>query len=126
MKKLWLLLLCSSLSLHAQKKEGLKRQIKKIYQEALTQGKSYDWLDHLTNQIGGRLSGSLNAERAVKWAKEELGALPLDSVWLQAVMVPKWVRGTFEYANIDENRFYETKARVADRKVEFGTNAEDL
>jgi hypothetical protein len=103
MKKLWLLLLCSSLSLHAQKKEGLKRQIKKIYQEALTQGKSYDWLDHLTNQIGGRLSGSLNAEWAVKWAKEELDALPLDSVWLQAVMVPKWVRGTFEYANIESS-----------------------
>ena len=59
------------------------------------QGKSYDWLDHLTNQIGGRLSGSLNAERAIKWAKEELDAMPLDSVWLQTVMVPKWVRGYF-------------------------------
>ena len=103
MKKLWLLILCSSLSLHAQKEDGLENQIKKIYQEALTQGKSYDWLDHLTNQIGGRLSGSLNAERAVKWAKEELDALPLDSVWLQAVMVPKWVRGTFEYANIESS-----------------------
>ena len=103
MKKLWLLLLCSSISLCAQKEDGLGNQIKKIYQEALTQGKSYDWLDHLTNQIGGRLSGSLNAERAVKWAKEELDALPLDSVWLQAVMVPKWVRGTFEYANIESS-----------------------
>jgi hypothetical protein len=69
----------------------------------LTQGKSYDWLNHLTNQIGGRLSGSLNAERAIKWAKEELDALPLDSVWLQKVMVPKWVRGTFEYANIESS-----------------------
>ena len=103
MKKLWLLLLCSSISLCAQKEDGLENQIKKIYQEALTQGKSYDWLDHLTNQIGGRLSGSLSAERAVKWAKEELDALPLDSVWLQAVMVPKWVRGTFEYANIESS-----------------------
>tara|TARA_B100001057_G_scaffold62358_2_gene55831 strand:- start:1931 stop:3316 length:1386 start_codon:yes stop_codon:yes gene_type:complete len=104
MKKLWLLLLlCSSISLCAQKENGLENQIKKIYQEALTQGKSYDWLNHLTNQIGGRLSGSLSAERAVKWAKEELDALPLDSVWLQAVMVPKWVRGTFEYANIESS-----------------------
>ncbi len=103
MKKLWLLLLCISLYLHAQKEEVVNSQIKEIYRQALTQGKSYDWLNHLTNQIGGRLSGSLNAERAIKWAKEELDALPLDSVWLQTVMVPKWVRGTFEYANIESS-----------------------
>ena len=103
MRKLLLLLLCSSFSVHAQNDEVINTQIKDIYRQVLTQGKSYDWLDHLTNQIGGRLSGSLNAERAVKWAKEELDALPLDSVWLQAVMVPKWVRGTFEYANIESS-----------------------
>ena len=103
MKKLWLLLLCISLSLHAQKEEVVNSQIKEIYRHALTQGRSYDWLNHLTNQIGGRLSGSLNVERAIKWAKEELDALPLDSVWLQTVMVPKWVRGTFEYANIESS-----------------------
>ena len=95
---------CTSLSLHAQKEEVVNSQIKEIYrQKHLTQGRSYDWLNHLTNQIGGRLSGSLNVERAVKWAKEELDALPLDSVWLQTVMVPKWVRGTFEYANIESS-----------------------
>ena len=92
-----------SLSLNAQKEEVVSNQIKEIYSEALNHGKSYDWLNHLSNQIGGRLSGSLNAERAIKWAKEELEALPLDSVWLQTVMVPKWVRGTFEYANIESS-----------------------
>ena len=46
--------------------------IKKIYDTSLSNGKSYEWLDYLSNQIGGRLSGSLNAERAVKWTKEEL------------------------------------------------------
>tara|TARA_B100001175_G_C19494894_1_gene634669 strand:+ start:450 stop:1832 length:1383 start_codon:yes stop_codon:yes gene_type:complete len=102
-RKSLLFFLISSLSLNAQKENGLNKQINKIYLEALTQGKSYDWLDHLTNQIGGRLSGSLNLKRAIKWAKEELEALPLDSVWLQSVMVPKWVRGTFEYANIESS-----------------------
>ncbi|MBT4826236.1 MAG: M20/M25/M40 family metallo-hydrolase [Flavobacteriaceae bacterium] len=103
MKKLCLILLFVGLSLNAQKEEEVNSQIKEIYRQALTQGKSYDWLNHLTNQIGGRLSGSLNAERAIKWAKEELDTLPLDSVWLQTVMVPKWVRGTFEYANIESS-----------------------
>lgn len=96
-------MLFGSLSLNAQKDGVVSNQIKEIYSEALNHGKSYDWLNHLSNQIGGRLSGSLNAERAIKWAKEELEALPLDSVWLQTVMVPKWVRGTFEYANIESS-----------------------
>lgn len=75
-------------------------KIKKIFNQALTNGKAYDWLDHLSNQIGGRLSGSLSAERAVNWGNKELLELNLDSVFLENVMVPKWVRGTFEYASI--------------------------
>ena len=76
-------------------------KLKSIYSTALLNGKSYSWLDHLSNQIGGRLSGSLNAQRAVDWGKAELDALGLDRVWLQPVMVPKWIRGTFEYAHIE-------------------------
>ena len=34
--------------------------IKEIYKNALTDGHSYEWLDYLSNEIGGRLSGSLN------------------------------------------------------------------
>ena len=75
--------------------------IDKIYDEALSNGKSYEWLDYLSNQIGGRLSGSINYERSVKWSKEELDLLEIDSVWLQPVMVPKWVRGAPEYAHIE-------------------------
>lgn len=75
--------------------------IKQIYQTALTKGKSYEWLDYLSNQIGGRLSGSLNAEKAVEYTKAELEALGVDKVWLQPVMVPRWVRGAPEYAYIE-------------------------
>ncbi|TYB79557.1 M20/M25/M40 family metallo-hydrolase [Bizionia myxarmorum] len=74
---------------------------KSIYSTSLTNGKSYHWLDYLSNQIGGRLSGSLNAEKAVAYTKEELELLGLDKVWLQPVMVPKWVRGGKEYAFIE-------------------------
>jgi hypothetical protein len=75
--------------------------IKQIYHTSLTNGKSYEWLDYLSNQIGGRLSGSLNAERAVDYTKAELDSLGLDKVWLQPVMVPRWVRGAPEYAYIE-------------------------
>jgi len=75
--------------------------INKIYNEALSNGKSYEWLDYLSNQIGGRLSGSVNYDRSVKWGKEQLELIDIDSVWLQPVMVPKWVRGAPEYAHIE-------------------------
>ena len=75
--------------------------IKSIYNNSLSNGKSYEWLDHLSNKIGGRLSGSLNAERAVYWTKSELEKIGLDKVWLQPVMVPKWVRGNPEFAYIE-------------------------
>ncbi|MDG3581480.1 M20/M25/M40 family metallo-hydrolase [Galbibacter sp. CMA-7] len=76
-------------------------QLKKIYTQSLTNGKSYAWLDYLSNQIGGRLSGSFNAERAVEYTKAQLDSLGLDRVWLQPVMVPKWTRGIKEFAYIE-------------------------
>jgi len=100
MKKIILLFIFSlTAQLNAQS-SAHEEQIKTLYHKSLTSGKAYDWLDHLSNKIGGRLSGSLNAERAVAWGKTELESLGLDRVYLQKVMVPKWVRGTFEYASI--------------------------
>ncbi|HAV54368.1 MAG TPA: peptidase M28 family protein, partial [Aequorivita sp.] len=75
--------------------------LKKLYTTALTDGKAYDWLDYLSNEIGGRLSGSYEAELAVKYTEAELKELGLDKVWLQPVMVPKWTRGFKEYAYIE-------------------------
>ncbi|AUP81035.1 M20/M25/M40 family metallo-hydrolase [Flavivirga eckloniae] len=81
-----------------------EKVLKEIYKQSLTNGKSYEWLNYLSNQIGGRLSGSLNAEKAVAYTKEELDKLGLDKVWLQPVMVPKWVRGFKEYAFIESKK----------------------
>ncbi|WP_109437204.1 M20/M25/M40 family metallo-hydrolase [Aquimarina sp. AU119] len=75
--------------------------LKKIYDTSLLNGKSYSWLDYLSNQIGGRLSGSVNAQLAVEWGEKELKTLGIDKVWLQSVMVPKWTRGVTEFAYIE-------------------------
>ena len=99
MKKLWIVLLCIGTQVYAQNED--EKQLRKIYDAALTQGKAYDWLNHLSNQIGGRLSGSLEAQRAVEYTKRQLDSLGLDRVWLQPVMVPKWVRGTAEFAYME-------------------------
>jgi len=78
-----------------------EKQLKAIYDMALTKGKAYDWLNYLSNQIGGRLSGSVQAQEAVEYTKRQMDSLGLDKVWLQPVMVPKWVRGIPEFAYIE-------------------------
>ena len=50
-----------------------EKQIKAIYDAALTNGKAYDWLNYLSNQIGGRLSGSVQAQKAVEYTKIQNG-----------------------------------------------------
>jgi len=87
--------------LNAQESTADAQMLRKIYDMALTEGKAYDWLDHLSNEIGGRLSGSLEAEKAVQYTKEVMQEIGLDSVWLQPVMVPKWTRGVPEYSYIE-------------------------
>ena len=77
--------------------------IKSLFNSALTHGKSYEWLRDLTQNIGGRLSGSPEAEKAVKWGENLMKEIGLDSVWLQPVMVPHWVRGEKEIANYSIN-----------------------
>ena len=99
----YLLIIGFSVSLHSQNLNDDSVFIDKIYDEALSNGNSYEWLDYLSNQIGGRLSGSINYDRSVKWGKDELNTIDVDSVWLQPVMIPKWVRGAPEYAHIESS-----------------------
>lgn len=99
MRKLYVVVFLITLQMTAQKAD--EEQLRAIYDAALVEGRSYGWLNHLSNQIGGRLSGSVQAQQAVDYTKAQLDSLGLDRVWLQPVMVPKWVRGTPEFAYIE-------------------------
>lgn len=98
---LFLWALCLSVPGISQTQKQDSVMIKKLFDTALTEGKSYEWLDHISNRIGARLSGSIGEERIIAYAEEELKKLGLDKVWLQPVMVPKWTRGFKEYAYIE-------------------------
>lgn len=105
MKKL-IFAICFLLTTTIFSQDSDEVQIKSIYDAALSNGKAYDWLNHISNQIGGRLSGSIQAQQAVDYTKKELEGLGLDKVWLQPVMVPKWTRGAPEFA------YFESKPGV--------------
>ncbi|MFV5685916.1 M20/M25/M40 family metallo-hydrolase [Flavobacterium sp. GB2R13] len=96
------ILFLSGIVLFAQTKD--EQTLKEIYKSSLTNSKCYSWLDYLSNKIGSRLSGSASAEKAVQYTKAQLETLGLDRVYLQEVMVPKWVRGEKETAYIQDNK----------------------
>ena len=97
-RKIKVLFVLLSMFVYSQEDQKI---IKQIFDTSMNESKSYEMLDFLSNEIGGRLSGSLNADRAVDWGYSELKKLGFDNVWLQDVMVPKWVRGPKEFALIE-------------------------
>ena len=76
--------------------ESDEETIRQIFDVALTEGDCYENLRTLCKDIGGRLSGSKEAERAVEWGKTLMESMGLDTVFLQEVMVPRWERGSQE------------------------------
>ena len=67
-------------------------ELKQLQQEALKSDYAYRQVAHLSNNIGPRLSGSAQAQKAVDYVAAELKALGLE-VQLEKLMVPHWVRG---------------------------------
>lgn len=74
--------------------------LRKIYDEALVNGRSYENLKYLCKQIGPRLSGSPQAQKSVEWTKSLMESYGFDKVFLQECMVPHWVRGGKEVGKI--------------------------
>ncbi|OOG78183.1 M28 family peptidase [Flavobacterium sp. A45] len=101
------LLFVNSVALFAQNKD--EQFFKEIYNSVLTKSQCYSWLDHLSNKVGSRLSGSEGAEKGVQYTKSQMEKLGFDKVYLQEVMVPHWVRGEKETAYIQDNK---TKIKV--------------
>ena len=71
----------------------------RIIGAALTDEDGWAKLTHLTTQIGHRLSGSPQLERAIDWAAARMTEEGLENVTKQPVKVPHWVRGN-EYAEV--------------------------
>ena len=74
--------------------------IKQFFDEALTSRETFNLLDHLSNKIGHRLSGSEGASKAVEWTEKIMNDYGFDKVYKQDLFVPNWKRGDKEIARI--------------------------
>jgi len=71
-----------------------------IFDEALTDRTAYNDLEYLCKNTKGRIAGSVAAEKAIEFARQALINAGADTVWLQKVPVPHWVRG-IEKCNVN-------------------------
>ncbi len=94
---LTILLLAIGTLAHAQ---DHSEAIKQIYEEQLNNSHAYENLRYLTKEIGNRISGSPRAAAAVEYTRQLMEGYGFDTVFLQPVMVPHWVRGKQEVARI--------------------------
>jgi carboxypeptidase Q len=73
--------------------EKLLSEMRQLQQMALKSDYALKQADYLCNNIGPRLSGSPQAQRAVEYVAGEMRKLGLE-VRLEVLSVPHWVRGT--------------------------------
>lgn len=95
--------------------------IKQLFDEALSKGKSYEMLYDLSVNIGPRLSGSPGAAASVEWSRHVMEDFGFDSVWLQPVMVPHWVRGMKEIGRINSRKMGTVEVNVCSLGGSVGT-----
>lgn len=100
MKKSALASLLFFLVLSAYSQNNDSVMVKNIVDEIMTNGTAYTNLRILCKQVGPRLSGSENHFKAVKLTQQMLKDIGVDTVYLQACMVPHWVRGKNERGEI--------------------------
>ncbi len=98
--------------------------IKSIYDYSLTNANVYQRLEHLSENIGGRLTGSQNAATAVDWTFEELKNLGVDTIWKQECMVPHWVRREEATVSISSNGTDFISLNATSLGNSVGTNGE--
>lgn len=121
---LFLVAICCFAASQAQNTDAIA--IKEIADEILTNSKAYENLRFLTKNIGPRLSGSVNAQKAVEATARMLKEAGADTVYLQPCMVPHWVRGAKEtgYITLANGTKYNLKLTALGNAV--GTAAKGI
>ena len=113
------ILIMASLSIASQDTDSLL--IKGMFEEALTSREAYENLRYLCKECKGRISGTPKAAAAVEFTRQVMLDMDLDSVYLQEVMVPRWIRGSVEHARITSSLFGSEDLSITGLGLSVGT-----
>lgn len=112
-----LILILFSSRLNAQEHEKILRS---VFDEALTDTSAWSQLRYLCTYAAGRLSGSPASFKAIQFTANALKEAGADTVWLQKVIVPHWVRG-LEKCNISSGILGEKELSISTLGLSVGT-----
>ncbi len=119
-KSIVFLFLLFPVVLPAQDKDSLL--IRNIFDEALTSRAAYENLRWLCKNTKGRIAGSPEAAAAVEFTRQVMLRMDLDSVYLQELMVKRWVRGDSEYARMSSSKFGSEDLAITALGTSVGTD----
>lgn len=123
MRTLWtVLIMFLGVAVKAQSPEEM---IRAIYDEALTSPAAYDNLYYLCKHTRGRICGSPEAAEAVEFTRQCMLDLDVDTVYLQPLMVKRWVRGK-EYASVHSQIYGSFELSVCALGMSGGTGSEGI
>lgn len=108
----------------SQQKDSLL--VMNLVNETMNHSTAYENLRYLCKTIGPRLSGSLNAEKAILATAKMLKDAGADTVYLQPCMVPHWVRGEKESGYIKFRESAEYPLRLCALGNSIGTGKQGI
>ncbi|MCX8160467.1 MAG: M20/M25/M40 family metallo-hydrolase [Candidatus Saccharicenans sp.] len=103
----------------------LLEKFEKIRSLGLHQEKAHEFL-RLVTSVGGRLTGSSQADRAVELTARLMTELGFDRVWTEPVKVGHWVRGEKELATIRSSKLGTQSLEICALGHSLGTAVEGL
>ena len=95
--------------------------VSSIFKEALTSRVAYENLRYLCKDCKGRIAGTPEAAKAVEFTRQVMLDMDLDSVYLQQLMVKRWVRGQVEHCRIISAMFGSEDLTVTGLGLSVGT-----
>ncbi len=95
--------------------------VSSIFKEALTSREAYENLRYLCKECKGRIAGTPEAAKAVEFTRQVMLDMDLDSVYLQQLMVKRWVRGQVEHCRIISAMFGSEDLAITGLGLSVGT-----
>ena len=110
---------------HLLKAQEPAKVLSSVFDEALTDRTAYNNLEYLCKRTKGRVAGSAAAEKAIEFTRQAMINAGADTVWLQKVPVPHWVRGV-EKCSVTSSVSGKKELAITALGLSVGTDAQGI